>query len=91
MAGKPPHTLIHTYMHIHIHIHIHIHTQVGVNGGGKTTTVGKIASKFAKEGKTVMLAAGDTFRAAADLQLEEWCERYVCMYVCMYVSVENHV
>eukprot|EP00281_Chroomonas_sp_CCMP1168_P006382 CAMPEP_0206274462 /NCGR_PEP_ID=MMETSP0047_2-20121206/35169_1 /ASSEMBLY_ACC=CAM_ASM_000192 /TAXON_ID=195065 /ORGANISM="Chroomonas mesostigmatica_cf, Strain CCMP1168" /LENGTH=360 /DNA_ID=CAMNT_0053703681 /DNA_START=59 /DNA_END=1138 /DNA_ORIENTATION=- len=48
---------------------------VGVNGGGKTTTVGKLSSKFAKEGKSVMLAAGDTFRAAADLQLEEWCQR----------------
>eukprot|EP00281_Chroomonas_sp_CCMP1168_P000673 CAMPEP_0206268684 /NCGR_PEP_ID=MMETSP0047_2-20121206/31852_1 /ASSEMBLY_ACC=CAM_ASM_000192 /TAXON_ID=195065 /ORGANISM="Chroomonas mesostigmatica_cf, Strain CCMP1168" /LENGTH=355 /DNA_ID=CAMNT_0053697047 /DNA_START=56 /DNA_END=1121 /DNA_ORIENTATION=- len=47
----------------------------GVNGGGKTTTVGKLSSKFAKEGKSVMLAAGDTFRAAADLQLEEWCQR----------------
>lgn len=48
---------------------------VGVNGGGKTTSIGKLSSKFVKEGKTVMLAAGDTFRAAADLQLEEWCER----------------
>ncbi|EKX46371.1 hypothetical protein GUITHDRAFT_86810 [Guillardia theta CCMP2712] len=48
---------------------------VGVNGGGKTTTVGKIATKLAEEGKTVMLAAGDTFRAAADLQLEEWAKR----------------
>eukprot|EP00282_Hemiselmis_andersenii_P011328 CAMPEP_0114137466 /NCGR_PEP_ID=MMETSP0043_2-20121206/15790_1 /TAXON_ID=464988 /ORGANISM="Hemiselmis andersenii, Strain CCMP644" /LENGTH=380 /DNA_ID=CAMNT_0001231343 /DNA_START=17 /DNA_END=1159 /DNA_ORIENTATION=+ len=48
---------------------------VGVNGGGKTTSIGKIANRFAKEGKTVMLAAGDTFRAAADAQLEEWCKR----------------
>ena len=38
---------------------------VGVNGGGKTTTVGKLSNRFAKEGYKVMLAAGDTFRAAA--------------------------
>jgi len=48
---------------------------VGVNGGGKTTSIGKLAHKFTEDGKTVMLAAGDTFRAAADLQLEGWAER----------------
>mmetsp|Transcript_6525 Transcript_6525/g.23443 ORF Transcript_6525/g.23443 Transcript_6525/m.23443 type:complete len:369 (-) Transcript_6525:1362-2468(-) len=48
---------------------------VGVNGGGKTTTVGKLSSRFAKEGYTVTLAAGDTFRAAAKEQLEVWAER----------------
>mmetsp|Transcript_14727 Transcript_14727/g.21439 ORF Transcript_14727/g.21439 Transcript_14727/m.21439 type:complete len:379 (+) Transcript_14727:106-1242(+) len=48
---------------------------VGVNGGGKTTSIGKLAHKFSAEGKSVMLAAGDTFRAAADLQLEEWAKR----------------
>lgn len=48
---------------------------VGVNGGGKTTSIGKLAHKFTAEGKSVMLAAGDTFRAAADLQLEEWAAR----------------
>jgi len=48
---------------------------VGVNGGGKTTTIGKLAAKLTAEGKTVMLAAGDTFRAAADMQLEEWATR----------------
>jgi len=48
---------------------------VGVNGGGKTTSIGKLAHKFTAEGKTVMLAAGDTFRAAAYLQLEEWANR----------------
>jgi len=48
---------------------------VGVNGGGKTTSIGKLAHKFTAEGKSVMLAAGDTFRAAADLQLEEWAGR----------------
>ena len=48
---------------------------VGVNGGGKTTTVGKLSNRFAKEGYKVMLAAGDTFRAAAKEQLEVWAER----------------
>jgi fused signal recognition particle receptor len=48
---------------------------VGVNGSGKTTTIGKLAAKFAAEGHTVMLAAGDTFRAAAIEQLEVWGER----------------
>mmetsp|Transcript_57270 Transcript_57270/g.136126 ORF Transcript_57270/g.136126 Transcript_57270/m.136126 type:complete len:395 (+) Transcript_57270:166-1350(+) len=48
---------------------------VGVNGGGKTTSIGKIASTFTSQGKTVMLAAGDTFRAAANEQLEEWANR----------------
>ena len=48
---------------------------VGVNGVGKTTTIGKIASKLKKEGKSVMLAAADTFRAAAIEQLEVWAER----------------
>jgi fused signal recognition particle receptor len=44
----------------------------GVNGSGKTTTIGKLASKFAAEGRKVMLAAGDTFRAAAIEQLKIW-------------------
>ena len=48
---------------------------VGVNGSGKTTTIGKLAGQFAAEGKSVMLAAGDTFRAAAIQQLEIWGER----------------
>lgn len=48
---------------------------VGVNGVGKTTTIGKLAKKFQHEGKSVMLAAGDTFRAAAVEQLETWGER----------------
>lgn len=48
---------------------------VGVNGAGKTTTIGKIAKKFQDEGKSVMLAAGDTFRAAAVEQLQSWGER----------------
>jgi fused signal recognition particle receptor len=48
---------------------------VGVNGSGKTTTIGKLAAKFRTEGKKVMLAAGDTFRAAAVEQLKIWGER----------------
>ena len=48
---------------------------VGVNGVGKTTTIGKLARKFQQEGKSVMLAAGDTFRAAAVEQLQVWGER----------------
>ncbi len=48
---------------------------VGVNGSGKTTTIGKLAAKFTAEGRRVMLAAGDTFRAAAIEQLKVWGER----------------
>jgi fused signal recognition particle receptor len=48
---------------------------VGVNGSGKTTTTGKLASRFAADGRKVMLAAGDTFRAAAIEQLKVWGER----------------
>lgn len=48
---------------------------VGVNGVGKTTTIGKLASKLKAEGKKVVLGAGDTFRAAAIEQLEEWAKR----------------
>lgn len=48
---------------------------VGVNGAGKTTTIGKLAKKFSDQGKKVMLAAGDTFRAAAVEQLQIWGQR----------------
>lgn len=48
---------------------------IGVNGGGKTTTIGKIATRLKNEGKSVMLAAADTFRAAAAEQLSIWGER----------------
>jgi fused signal recognition particle receptor len=48
---------------------------LGVNGVGKTTTIGKLASRWTAEGKKVLLAAGDTFRAAATEQLEEWSKR----------------
>jgi len=48
---------------------------VGINGAGKTTTIGKLAKRLQNEGKSVMLAAGDTFRAAAVEQLQVWGER----------------
>lgn len=48
---------------------------VGVNGVGKTTTIGKLARQFEQQGKSVMLAAGDTFRAAAVEQLQVWGQR----------------
>lgn len=53
----------------------HVILVVGVNGAGKTTTIGKLASKFKAEGHSVLLAAGDTFRAAAIEQLAVWGER----------------
>jgi fused signal recognition particle receptor len=53
----------------------HVVLVVGVNGSGKTTTIGKIAASLKAEGRSVMLAAGDTFRAAAVRQLEIWGER----------------
>lgn len=48
---------------------------VGVNGVGKTTTIGKLANRYRNEGKQVLVAAADTFRAAAGEQLEVWCKR----------------
>ena len=54
---------------------------VGVNGVGKTTTIGKIAYKLKQEGKKVLLVAGDTFRAGAVAQLKEWGERTSCEVV----------
>jgi fused signal recognition particle receptor len=55
--------------------HPYVILMVGVNGVGKTTTIGKLAKRFQQEGKSVMLAAGDTFRAAAVEQLQVWGER----------------
>lgn len=53
----------------------HVILMVGVNGTGKTTTIGKLAAQFRAQGKSVMMAAGDTFRAAAIEQLKIWGER----------------
>ncbi len=55
--------------------HPYVILMVGINGAGKTTTIGKLAKKFQHEGYSVMLAAGDTFRAAAVEQLQVWGER----------------
>ncbi len=54
---------------------------IGVNGVGKTTTIGKIANKLKKDGKSVLMVAGDTFRAGAIEQLEEWSKRVGCEFV----------
>ncbi len=55
--------------------HPHVIAFVGVNGTGKTTTIGKVANRFAKDGKKVLIVAGDTFRAAAIEQVAIWAER----------------
>jgi fused signal recognition particle receptor len=54
---------------------------IGVNGSGKTTTIGKLAAKFSRDGHRVVLAAGDTFRAAAIEQLQIWGERLGCKVI----------
>ena len=56
----------------------HVMLVVGVNGVGKTTTIGKLAAHFQQRGEKVLLAAGDTFRAAAVAQLQRWGERAGC-------------
>ncbi len=61
---------------------------VGVNGAGKTTTIGKLARKFQDDGLTVMLAAGDTFRAAAVEQLQAWGERNDVMVVAQQAGAD---
>ena len=62
---------------------------VGVNGVGKTTTIGKLASKLRSEGHTVMLAAGDTFRAAAVEQLQVWGERNDIPVVAQHTGADS--
>jgi fused signal recognition particle receptor len=54
---------------------------VGVNGVGKTTSIGKLAHRFTRQGRRVMIAAGDTFRAGAIEQLRRWSERVGCEFV----------
>lgn len=56
----------------------HVILVVGVNGNGKTTTIAKLARHYQKEGKRVLCAAADTFRAAATEQLEKWAEKVPC-------------
>jgi fused signal recognition particle receptor len=62
---------------------------VGVNGVGKTTTIGKLAKRFQADGKTVMLAAGDTFRAAAVEQLQTWGERNEVAVVAQHTGADS--
>ena len=62
---------------------------VGVNGVGKTTTIGKLAKKFQSEGHSVMLAAGDTFRAAAVEQLQSWGERNNVPVVAQHTGADS--
>ncbi|AOS96267.1 Signal recognition particle receptor FtsY [Microbulbifer aggregans] len=62
---------------------------VGVNGVGKTTTIGKLAHRFLGEGKSVMLAAGDTFRAAAVEQLQVWGERHKVPVVAQHTGADS--
>ncbi|MGR5147573.1 signal recognition particle-docking protein FtsY [Photobacterium alginatilyticum] len=62
---------------------------VGVNGVGKTTTIGKLAKQFQAEGKSVMLAAGDTFRAAAVEQLQVWGERNNVPVVAQHTGADS--
>jgi fused signal recognition particle receptor len=62
---------------------------VGVNGVGKTTTIGKLAKRFQGEGRSVMLAAGDTFRAAAVEQLQVWGERNQVPVVAQHTGADS--
>ncbi|CUA87198.1 signal recognition particle-docking protein FtsY [Pseudidiomarina woesei] len=62
---------------------------VGVNGVGKTTTIGKLAQQFKREGKSVMLAAGDTFRAAAVEQLQVWGQRNDIPVVAQHTGADS--
>ncbi len=62
---------------------------VGVNGVGKTTTIGKLAKQFQAEGKSVMLAAGDTFRAAAVEQLQVWGERNDITVIAQHTGADS--
>ena len=62
---------------------------VGVNGVGKTTTIGKLAKRFQMEGKSVMLAAGDTFRAAAVEQLQVWGQRNQIPVIAQHTGADS--
>lgn len=60
---------------------MNVYLVVGVNGAGKTTFIGKLANRFIQAGKTVVIGAGDTFRAAAEEQLEVWAKRAGAVFV----------
>lgn len=67
----------------------HVILMVGVNGTGKTTTIGKLAQRFASEGRKVIMAAGDTFRAAAIDQLKVWSDRSGAAIVARDVGADS--
>ncbi len=75
LSEKEEHNLTSSHFTIPIQKNPYVIMVVGVNGVGKTTTIGKLAYQFKKQGKTVVLGAGDTFRAAAAEQLTIWAER----------------
>jgi len=62
---------------------------VGVNGAGKTTTIGKLAYRLQREGRSVMLAAGDTFRAAAVEQLQAWGDRHNVPVIAQHTGADS--
>ncbi len=62
---------------------------VGINGAGKTTTIGKLAKRLQEEGQSVMLAAGDTFRAAAVEQLQAWGERNAIQVIAQHSGADS--
>lgn len=62
---------------------------VGVNGVGKTTTIGKLARRFQEQGQSVMLAAGDTFRAAAVEQLQHWGDRHEVPVIAQHTGADS--
>jgi len=62
---------------------------VGVNGAGKTTTIGKLTRRYLKEGRSVLLAAGDTFRAAAVEQLQTWGERNAVPVIAQHTGADS--
>jgi fused signal recognition particle receptor len=62
---------------------------VGINGAGKTTTIGKLAKRLQQEGQSVMLAAGDTFRAAAVEQLQSWGERNAIPVIAQHTGADS--
>ena len=66
-----------------------VHGLIGPNGAGKTTSIGKLAKRFKEDGLSVMLAAGDTFRAAAVEQLQVWGERNDVPVVAQHTGADS--